>query len=154
MKLGTMKPCSIGASLLIAALMVAGAPLVGTAQQRAAPAAKPASPKSEPAPAEPDGPAYEPQLLKLSEIMGSLAYLRTLCGGAEAQAWHERMAALVEAEGRTPQRRNRLTAAFNRGFKAYAWTHRTCTDASQEAASRLAGDGEQLSRALVGRYGG
>ena len=39
---------------------------------------------------------------KLAEIMGSLAYLRTLCAGKEAQDWRERMTALVEAEGRTP----------------------------------------------------
>ena len=31
-------------------------------------------------PAEPPPPPYEPQLLRLSEIMGSLAYLRGLCG--------------------------------------------------------------------------
>lgn len=86
--------------------------------------------------------------------MGSLAYLRTLCGGREAQDWRARMAALIEAEGRTPQRRDRLTAAFNRGFKAYSLTHRSCTEASQEASSRLAAEGEALSRALAGRYGG
>ena len=130
------------------AVLVALAPVAALAQQRpAAPASKPAAP-------EPDGPPYEPQLLQLADIMGSLAYLRTLCGGKEAQDWRDRMAALVEAEGRTPQRRDRLTAAFNRGFKAYALTHRACTDASQEAASRLADQGGQLSRTLAGRYGG
>ncbi|SIQ66300.1 TIGR02301 family protein [Bosea sp. TND4EK4] len=139
---------------LIAAILLALAPLGATAQPRPAAPAKPVPPRQEPPPAEPEGPVYEPQLLKLSEIIGSLAYLRTLCGAAEAQHWHDRMTALVEAEGRTPQRRNRLTAAFNRGFKAYALTHRSCTDASQEAAARLAGEGEQLSRALAGRYGG
>ncbi|WP_089174207.1 TIGR02301 family protein [Bosea sp. AS-1] len=139
------------------ALLLAGSPVAAIAQQRpAAPAAKPAqgAKPPEPAPPEPDGPPYEPQLLQLAEIMGSLAYLRTLCGGKEAQDWRNRMAALVEAEGRTPQRRDRLTAAFNRGFKAYALTHRACTDASQEAAGRLADQGGQLSRALAGRYGG
>ena len=141
-------------AVLIAAVMLACAGPGATAQQRAPAPARPVPQKPEPPPAEPEGPVYEPQLLKLSEIIGSLAYLRTLCGAAEAQHWHDRMAALVEAEGRTPQRRNRLTAAFNRGFKAYALTHRHCTDASQEAASRLAVKGEQLSRALAGRYGG
>lgn len=139
---------------LIAAILLAAAPLGASAQQRPAAPARPAPQKPEPAPAEPEGPVYEPQLLKLSEIIGSLAYLRKLCGAAEAQLWHDRMAALVEAEGRTPQRRNRLTAAFNRGFKAYALTHRNCTDASQEAAARLAAEGEQVSRTLAGRYGG
>uniref|UniRef100_A0A9E8CLM5 TIGR02301 family protein n=1 Tax=Bosea sp. NBC_00436 TaxID=2969620 RepID=A0A9E8CLM5_9HYPH len=139
---------------LLAALLLM--PLTAQAQQRPQqPATKPpaAKPAEQPAP-EQAGPPYEPQLLQLSEIMGSLAYLRTLCGGREAQDWRARMAALIDAEGRTPQRRDRLTAAFNRGFKAYSLTHRSCTDASQEASSRLAAEGEQLSRALAGRYGG
>jgi uncharacterized protein (TIGR02301 family) len=139
---------------LLAALLLL--PTVADAQQRPQqPAAKPPATKpAEPPPAEPTAPPYEPQLLQLSEIMGSLAYLRTLCGGREAQDWRTRMAALIEAEGRTPQRRDRLTAAFNRGFKAYSLTHRSCTEASQEASSRLAAEGEVLSRALAGRYGG
>jgi len=99
-------------------------------------------------------PPYEPQLLELAEIMGSLAYLRTLCAGREADGWRERMAALIETEGRTPVRRERLTGAYNRGFRAYAATHRACTEGSQEASSRLAAEGQRLSRALAGRYGG
>lgn len=121
------------------------------AQQRPPAATKPA----EPAPApEPPPPPYEPQLLKLAEIMGSLAYLRTLCAGKEAQDWRDRMAALIEAEGRTPLRRERLTSAYNRGFRAYALTHRACTAGTQEASTRLATEGERLARALAGRYGG
>ncbi|MCO5090723.1 TIGR02301 family protein [Bosea sp. (in: a-proteobacteria)] len=133
------------AALLACLLMLS--PAMAVAQQRPPPAT------AEPAP-EPPPPPYEPQLLQLSEIMGSLSYLRTLCGGREAQDWRARMAALIEAEGRTPQRRERLTSAFNRGFKAYSLTHRSCTDASQEASARLAAEGEALSRALAGRYGG
>ncbi|KPF62878.1 hypothetical protein IP69_19915 [Bosea sp. AAP35] len=132
--------------------MFIGAP-IGTALAQSRP---PATTKpSEPVPApEPPPPPYEPQLLKLAEIMGSLAYLRTLCGGKEAQDWRDRMGALVEAEGRTPLRRERLTSAYNRGFRAYSLTHRACTDGSQEASTRLAGEGERLARSLAGRYGG
>ncbi len=139
-------------ALLVALLLL---PMAVEAQQRPQPAAKPPATKpAEPPAPESTAPPYEPQLLQLSEIMGSLAYLRTICGGREAQDWRTRMAALIEAEGRTPQRRDRLTAAFNRGFKAYSLTHRSCTEASQEASSRLAAEGEVLSRALAGRYGG
>lgn len=150
------RPAPVLATLAAVLLLASHA---AQAQQRTPPAtarppaAKPAEkPAEQPAP-EP-GPPYEPQLLQLAEIMGSLAYLRTLCGGKEAQDWRNRMTALVEAEGRTPQRRDRLTAAFNRGFKAYSLTHRACTDTSLEAASRLAVQGEALSRALASRYGG
>ncbi|CAM5208807.1 hypothetical protein ARD30_19115 [Bosea thiooxidans] len=148
-----MRAPARGMAVLAALLLIA--PLAAGAQRRPQPNAKPpAAPSAEQPAPEPSGPPYEPQLLQLAEIMGSLAYLRTLCGGKEAQDWRARMAALIEAEGRTPQRRERLTTAFNRGFRAYALTHRSCTDASQEAAARLAGEGEALSRALAGRYGG
>ncbi len=139
------------AALGLLALLVAAPWGAAPAQQRTPPAAKPAEPV--PAP-EPPPPPYEPQLLKLAEIMGSLAYLRTLCGGKEAQDWRDRMAALVEAEGSTPARRERLTSAYNRGFRAYSLTHRACTEGSQEASTRLAGEGERLAQALAGRYGG
>jgi uncharacterized protein (TIGR02301 family) len=133
-------------------VLLTGAPTgEALAQQRPPAATKPA----EPAPApEPPPPPYEPQLLKLAEIMGSLAYLRTLCAGKEAQQWRDRMAALVEAEGRTPLRRERLTSAYNRGFRAYSLTHRACSDGTQEASTRLAAEGERLARSLAGRYGG
>ena len=129
--------------------------LPANAQAQRRPAASPAPPAAveQPAP-EPAPPPYEPQLLQLAEVMGSLAYLRTLCAAVEARDWRERMAALLEAEGRTPARRERLTGAFNRGFRAYAATHRLCTDGSQEASSRLAGEGEKLARGLAGRFGG
>jgi uncharacterized protein (TIGR02301 family) len=137
-----------GALLLAAALGLS--PLAGAQAQRTpAPAQKP-----EPAPPVEPAPPYEPQLLKLAEIMGSLAYLRTICAGKEAQQWRARMAALLEAEGRTTQRRERLTSAYNRGFRAYAVTHRACGEGSQEASTRLAGEGERLARILAGRYGG
>lgn len=142
----------------IALLALLGAQGSGFAQ-----AQRPAQPPTQQRPAEPPPPPpepelppppYEPQLLKLAEIMGSLAYLRTLCAAREAPDWRERMAALLESEGRSPLRRERLTGAYNRGFRAYSATHRVCSDGSQEASARLAGEGEKLARALAGRFGG
>jgi uncharacterized protein (TIGR02301 family) len=140
----------------IAILLLAGLTAAGTAlaQQRPPAAARPAPPAKEPAPPPESPPPYEPQLLKLAEIIGSIAYLRTLCAAREAQDWRDRMGALIEAEGRTPQRRERLTSAYNRGFRAYAATHRLCTEGSQEASARLANEGERLATTLAGRYGG
>ena len=142
-----MKRGAVLALALIVALSLGEA-----AAQTQRPAANPPKPTTEPG--QPPPPPYEPQLLSLAEIMGSLAYLRTLCSGKEAEDWRTRMTALLEAEGRTPQRRERLTSAYNRGFRAYSATHRTCTDGSQEASARLASEGERLARLLAGRYGG
>lgn len=137
--------------LALAILLV---PLPLAAQQAASrtpPAKAPAPPVVQP---DPPAPPYEPDLLRLAEIMGSLAYLREVCGGRDAPAWRDRMVALVEAEGRVPSRRDRLTEAYNRGFRAYATIHRTCLPATEEASVRLARDGERLSRTLAGRFGG
>ncbi|WP_332688368.1 TIGR02301 family protein [Bosea sp. (in: a-proteobacteria)] len=141
----------IGVALLCA--LVTTGPALGQANP---PRPAPPSAQRQAEPPEPEAPPppYEPQLLKLAEIMGSLAYLRTLCGAREAQDWRERMAALLESEGRGPQRRERLASAYNRGFRAYSATHRICGEGSQEASSRLASEGEKLARALAGRFGG
>lgn len=139
-------------SCLVVALALSTWP--GLAQQSAS-RAPPA--KAQPAPPvapDPPAPPYEPDLLRLAEIMGSLAYLREICAAREAPAWRDRMVALVEAEGRVPSRRDRLTDAYNRGFKAYAGIHRTCLPATEEASTRLARDGERLAKGLAGRFGG
>jgi uncharacterized protein (TIGR02301 family) len=114
-------------------------------------------PAAQPAPAplpEPPPPAYEPDMLKLAEVIGSLAFLRQLCGGPEAPQWRARMAELLDTEGLTAGRKERLAGAYNRGFKGFALTYRTCTAAAEEASARLSQDGERLSRSLAGRFGG
>ena len=141
------------AALMLAVLAMS--PQMLLAQTR-----RPAQPQQQQRPAEPapepesPAPPYEPQLLQLAEIIGSLAYLRTLCETREAQDWRERMTTLLEAEGRSPQRRERLAGAYNRGYRAYSATHRTCSDGSQEASARLAQEGEKLAKALASRFGG
>jgi uncharacterized protein (TIGR02301 family) len=130
----------------------------GTPQAARTTPGKPAEPTTkapEPAPApESPAPPYEKALLRLSEILGSLAFLRTLCSAPDATEWQKRMQALLEAEGTTPGRRDRLAGAYNRGYRGYALTYRTCTASAAEATLRYLKEGEQLSRDLAGRYGG
>lgn len=127
-------------------------------QQPAQP--RPATPKppqqqAEPAPqVEPPPAPYEKELLRLAEIMGSLALLRPLCTASDGPEWNRRMQALLEAEGTTSGRRERLAGAYNKGYQAYALTYRTCTASAQEASSRYIREGEQLARTISGRYGG
>ena len=111
--------------------------------------------QAEPAPAvEPPPAPYEKELLRLAEIMGSLAMLRPLCNAPDASEWSRRMQVLLEAEGSTPGRRERLAGAYNRGYQAYALTYRVCTPSAQEASVRFLAEGEQLARNITGRYGG
>ncbi|WP_262296243.1 TIGR02301 family protein [Microvirga sesbaniae] len=111
--------------------------------------------QAEPAPTvEPPAAPYEKELLRLAEIMGSLAMLRPLCSAPDGSEWSRRMQVLLEAEGTTPGRRERLAGAYNKGYQAYALTYRVCTPSAQEASVRFLGEGEQLARSITGRYGG
>ncbi|GJE12068.1 MULTISPECIES: TIGR02301 family protein [Methylobacterium] len=149
------------ASLLCVLTLLVG-PLAGPApaQQRsgrtAAPAAKDAPKEtSKEANAPADAPApYDRDLMRMSEIIGALAFLRGLCGTADAADWPARMKALIESEGVTPARRDRLAGAYNRGYRGYALTYRVCTPAAHEAAARYVAEGDRLSHALAGRFGG
>ena len=42
---------------------------------------------------------YDDRLLRLAEILGTVHYLRELCGAREGQLWRERMRELMDAEG-------------------------------------------------------
>lgn len=111
--------------------------------------------KAEPAPpVEPPPAPYEKDLLRLAEIMGSLALLRPLCAAADGSEWQGRMQDLLDAEGTTPGRRERLAGAYNKGYQAYALTYRICTASAQEASNRYLKEGETLARTITSRYGG
>ena len=127
-----------------------GAPAASTA-------AKPAPPKSEPKPEAPPPEApvpYEPALLRLSEIMGALSYLRDLCGVRDGEDWRARMSTLIEAEGTTEARRERLAGAFNRGFRGYQTTYRSCTGNARQVISRYIDEGSRIARDVSSRFGG
>src|ERR1044072_4318231 len=76
---------------------------------------------------------YEGDLQRLSEILGALHYLRDLCGSREGQIWRNEMQALVDAEAPSGERRERLVASFNRGYRGFQQTYRTCTPAADYA---------------------
>jgi uncharacterized protein (TIGR02301 family) len=124
-------------------------------QQKPAAQQQPPQQQAEPAPAvEPPPAPYEKELLRLAEIMGSLAMLRPLCSAPDSTEWGRRMQVLLDAEGTTPGRRERLAGAYNKGYQAYALTYRICTPSAQEASVRFLAEGEQLARNITGRYGG
>lgn len=133
------------------------------AQQPRRPAAAPPPPKEEPAP-EPPPAAYEPELLRLAEVLGTLSYMTALCGPAGGpqparpdawpDAWRARMGELIDAEGVTAQRRERLAGAFNRGFLGHQPAHRACTDRARQIIDRMIEQGQRLTRDIASRYAG
>lgn len=98
-------------------------------------------------------PAYEEQMLRLSEILGALHYLRDLCGANEGQLWREQMQNMLLQEEPTDERRALLIARFNRGFRGFQETYRDCTDAAIEANNRYIFEGTRLAGEIPGRYG-
>jgi uncharacterized protein (TIGR02301 family) len=91
---------------------------------------------------------YDEKLSRLAELLGSIHYLRELCGSDDGQAWRERMRELIDAEGATALRRARLTRSFNKGYRSYT-THTTCTSSHRAAISRFMIEGAQIAEGLV-----
>jgi len=128
---------------------------------KAAPAPVVASPVVEGPP-----PPYEPQLLRLSEIMGALAYLQTICAGAPAQpaggdavgkdgegvVWRDRMQNLIAAEAAGPTRRDRLAGAYNQGFQGYEVNYRSCTPHALLVQKRFLAEGGRLAHEISTQY--
>jgi uncharacterized protein (TIGR02301 family) len=136
-------------ALLASAALLALAPAPASAQSGGRPQAPAATPAPEPPP-----PPYEPQLLRLSEIMGALAWLRELCGDRDGDQWRAGMRALMEAEARTEPRRERLAGAYNRGFRSYETLHRSCTPNAQTIIERFLDEGGKIANDVTNRFGG
>ena len=139
-------------ALCVAAGLILGSVVPALAQTAAAPAAQ--APQGEKPAAEPPPPPYEPKLLRLSEIMGALAYLRELCAEHDADAFRAKMAALLGVEAQTEARKERLAGAYNRGFEGYALTYRACTPAAHEIIARFLDEAARISKDVASRYGG
>ncbi|CAN0243337.1 unnamed protein product [Phaeothamnion confervicola] len=92
---------------------------------------------------------YDDRLMRLSEILGAVHYLRELCSANEGQAWRDRMRELIEAEGSNALRRARLTRSFNQGYYSYSKTHKICTTTAQSAIQRFMNEGAQIAEVLV-----
>jgi len=100
-----------------------------------------------------DAPApFDNDLQRLAEILGTLHYLRGICGSNEGGKWRNEMQALIDAETPSGERRARMIAGFNRGYNGFQQTYRTCTPAAIVAIRRYVDEGARISRDLTARY--
>jgi uncharacterized protein (TIGR02301 family) len=104
------------------------------------------------APARAQAPVFEANLARLSEILGALHYLRAVCGANEGAKWRNEMQALIDAEAPAGERRARMTASFNRGYRGFQQTYRTCTPAAELVIRRYLEEGSKIARELTARY--
>lgn len=95
---------------------------------------------------------YDADLQRLSEILGALHYLRGICGANEGQKWRNEMQAMVDAEAPSGERRTRLITSFNRGYRGFQQTYRTCTPAADIAIRRYLEEGAKIAREVTARY--
>lgn len=95
---------------------------------------------------------FEPGLMRLAEVLGSLQFLRNLCG-EKGDQWRGQMEKLLESENPDPERRARFIASFNRGYRSFSSTYTQCTASATEAIGRYMKEGETLSRDIASRYG-
>ncbi len=92
---------------------------------------------------------YDDKLLRLSEILGAVHYLRELCGAREGQVWREQMKNLVDSEGTTAIRRAKLVQGFNKGYRGYRRTYRSCTEPAKLAIDRFMEEGAVIADVLL-----
>jgi uncharacterized protein (TIGR02301 family) len=102
-----------------------------------------------PARAASDVKPYDDKLLRLSEILGAVHYLRELCGANEGQYWRDRMRELTDAEGSSALRRAKLARAFNQGYRSYSRTYNTCSPSAQTAITHFLSEGSLISEGLL-----
>jgi uncharacterized protein (TIGR02301 family) len=62
---------------------------------------------------------FDGDLQRLAEILGTLHYLRGICGSNEGAKWRNEMQALIDAETPSGDRRARMIAGFNRGYNGF-----------------------------------
>ena len=106
-----------------------------------------------PARAQNEAPApFDGDLERLGEILGALHYLRAICGANEGAKWRNEMQALIDAETPSGQRRSQMIAHFNRGYRTYQQSYRTCTPAADLAIRRYLEEGSKIAREVTARY--
>ena len=102
-----------------------------------------------PSMAAPENRPYDASLMRLSEILGAVHYLRALCGINDQQVWRKQMQDLISAEGVTVKRKIRLTKSFNKGYKSFQRTYRLCTPSAKIAIDHFLEEGMEIVEKLV-----
>jgi uncharacterized protein (TIGR02301 family) len=123
-------------------------------QPQVAPKAQPQlQPQAQPQP--PPAPRtapYDRDLQRLSEILGALHFLRGICGSNEGQKWRNEAQSLLDAEAASGERHDQMITSFNRGYRSFQQSYRTCTPAADFAIRRYLEEGAKIAREITARY--
>jgi uncharacterized protein (TIGR02301 family) len=94
---------------------------------------------------------YDADLQRLATILGSLHYLRNLCGEA-GNEWRGRMETMLLADKMDGERRARAVAAFNDGYRAFSETYAVCNVQATVIIDRFQEEGATLSSKLLTKF--
>ncbi|WP_185983064.1 TIGR02301 family protein [Aureimonas mangrovi] len=139
-------------SLAFAAALALAAPAAGQEAEPAPEASAEAQGEVQ-GPVRPSNAAYMAPMGRLAGILGSIHFLRTLCGDDNASVWRDKMNELIEAQKPNEADRRILIAQFNGGYRAFESTYRQCTPAAEVATRRYLEEGATLSREISARFG-
>lgn len=119
----------------------------------------PSTPKLPPQASAPPQPAvqeqptpYDRDLQRLSEILGALHFMRGICNSNEGQKWRSEAQALIDAEAPSGTRREQMIGSFNRGYRVFQQTYRSCTPAADIVIRRYLEEGAKIARDITARY--
>jgi uncharacterized protein (TIGR02301 family) len=127
-------------------------------QRPQAPSQPRPQPKAQPQLSAPTPPAqtqpapYDHDLQRLAEILGALHFLRGICGTNEGQKWRDQAQALIDTEAPTGDRHDQMIAGFNRGYRSFQQSYRTCTPAAVIVIRRYLEEGASIAREVTARY--
>jgi uncharacterized protein (TIGR02301 family) len=114
---------------------------------------KPQTPVAPPVPPQQTEAApYDRDLDRLSEILGALHFLRGICGSNEGLKWRIEAQALIDAEAPAGDRHDQMVASFNRGYRGFQQSYRSCTPAATVVIHRYLQEGASIAREITARY--
>jgi uncharacterized protein (TIGR02301 family) len=95
---------------------------------------------------------YDQNLQRLAEILGALHFLRGICSTNEGQKWREQAQALIDTETPAGDRHDQMISSFNRGYRSFQQSYRTCTPAAVVVIRRYLEEGASIARDVTARY--
>lgn len=103
--------------------------------------------------AKPRDAAYNADLIRLSELLGAIHYLRELCNAQDGQLWRNKMAELMETESPEEDQRQLMVSHFNISYHRYRNAYSRCTDQAAQDVNGFIAEGEDLTGRLSNSRG-
>lgn len=92
------------------------------------------------------------ELVRLSEILGSLHHLRGNCLRSEHNEWQQSYQRLLRLQNPGTGLKHEMNQAFNSGYNYYHRNYPSCDPNAAQVARDLAREGERLSKTLMIEY--